>query len=40
LSRRKLERWRSVYPWQEWRRGHQREVSRLIAREFDELAES
>lgn len=38
LSRQKLERWRSVYPWQEWRRGHQLEVSRLIAREFDELA--
>ncbi|MEO8697914.1 MAG: carbon-nitrogen hydrolase family protein [Acidimicrobiales bacterium] len=38
LSRQKLERWRAVYPWQQWRRGHQREVSKLIAREFDELA--
>ena len=39
LSRRRLERWRSVYPWQQWRRGHQREVSQLIAREFQQLAE-
>jgi len=38
LSRQKLERWRTVYPWQQWRRGHQREVSKLIAREFDELS--
>lgn len=38
LSRQKLERWRSVYPWQQWRRGHQREISQLIAREFEELA--
>jgi predicted amidohydrolase len=33
----RLERWRSVYPWQEWRRGHQREVSELVAKEFAEL---
>jgi predicted amidohydrolase len=38
LSRKKLDRWRAVYPWQEWRRGHQRDASRLIAREFDELS--
>lgn len=33
----RLERWRSVYPWQEWRRGHQRSVSELIAKELTEL---
>ncbi|HEV8297211.1 MAG TPA: carbon-nitrogen hydrolase family protein [Acidimicrobiales bacterium] len=37
LSTKKLERWRSVYPWTEWRRGHQREVSELIAKEFANL---
>jgi predicted amidohydrolase len=37
LSLTKLERWRSVYPWREWRRGHQRAVSELVAREFTEL---
>jgi predicted amidohydrolase len=33
----KLDRWRAVYPWREWRRGHQRDVSQLIAKEFGEL---
>ena len=33
----KLERWHSIYPWRQWRRGHQREVSELIAKEFAEL---
>jgi predicted amidohydrolase len=37
LSFAKLDRWRAVYPWREWRRGHQREVSELIAKEFAEL---
>lgn len=39
LSRKKLERWRSIYPWQQWRRGHQRGVSELVAREFTAIAE-
>jgi predicted amidohydrolase len=34
----KLERWRSVFPWREWRHGHQRHVSDLVAKEFAELA--
>ena len=38
LSRRRLERWRAVYPWQQWRRGHQLGVSELIADEFTKLA--
>lgn len=33
----KLERWRTIYPWRDWRRGHQREISELIAKEFAEL---
>lgn len=33
----KLDRWRSVYPWREWRKGHQRDVSALVAKEFAEL---
>jgi predicted amidohydrolase len=33
----KLERWRSVFPWREWRRGHQHHVSELVAKEFAEL---
>lgn len=38
LNLAKLERWRSVYPWREWRKGHQRHVSELVAKEFAELA--
>jgi predicted amidohydrolase len=37
LSMQKLDRWRSVYPWTEWRRTHQRDVSELIAKEFANL---
>jgi predicted amidohydrolase len=33
----KLERWRSVFPWRDWRRGHQHHVSELVAKEFAEL---
>jgi predicted amidohydrolase len=33
----KLERWRSVFPWRDWRRGHQHHVSELVAKEFSEL---
>jgi predicted amidohydrolase len=37
LSFTKLERWRAVYPWRDWRHGHQRHVSELVAKEFTEL---
>jgi predicted amidohydrolase len=33
----KLDRWRSVFPWRDWRRGHQHHVSELVAKEFAEL---
>ena len=34
LSFTRLARWQSMFPWQEWRRGHQRGVSELVAREL------
>jgi predicted amidohydrolase len=37
LSFTKLERWRTIFPWRDWRRGHQHYVSELIAKEFAEL---
>jgi predicted amidohydrolase len=33
----KLDRWRTIFPWRDWRRGHQHYVSELIAKEFAEL---
>jgi predicted amidohydrolase len=37
VSLTKLDRWRSVFPWRDWRRGHQHHVSELVAKEFAEL---
>lgn len=36
LSFAKLDRWQTMFPWREWRLGHQRGVSELVAREFTE----
>jgi predicted amidohydrolase len=36
LSFSKLGRWESMFPWRDWRLGHQRGVSELVAREFTE----
>jgi predicted amidohydrolase len=37
LSFDKLRRWDAVYPWRDWRRGHQKPAAELIAREFQKL---
>jgi predicted amidohydrolase len=37
LSFAKLERWRSIFPWRDWRRDHQHFVSELVAKEFAAL---
>ena len=34
LSFAKLDRWQTIFPWRDWRLGHQRGVSELVAREF------
>jgi len=34
LSFAKLDRWEQIFPWRQWRLGHQREISELVAREF------
>jgi predicted amidohydrolase len=34
LSLDRLRRWDAVYPWREWRRGHQKAAAELIAREL------
>jgi predicted amidohydrolase len=39
LSFPKLRRWRQMFPWRDWRLGHQRALSELIAREFAAFAE-
>jgi len=38
LSFEKLHRWESIFPWREWRAGHQSATSELIASEFKKLA--
>jgi predicted amidohydrolase len=37
LSFERLRRWDAVYPWRDWRRGHQKPAADLIAREFHKL---
>ena len=39
LSFERLHRWQSVFPMREWRATRQRDASRLIAEEFEALAE-
>lgn len=38
VSFEKLHRWEPIFPWRDWRAGHQQPISALIAREFGELA--
>jgi predicted amidohydrolase len=38
LSFERLHRWQSVFPMRDWRRGRQIDASRVIAREFNDLA--
>ncbi len=38
LSFEKLHRWESIFPWRDWRAGHQSGTSELIASEFQKLA--
>ncbi len=38
LSGERLARWETVFPWPEWRSNRLKSASKLIAREFAELA--
>ncbi len=39
LSFEKLHRWQSIFPWRDWRAGHQAGTSQLIADEFQKLVQ-
>ncbi len=39
LSFEKLHRWESIFPWRDWRAGHQSGTSQLIASEFQKLVQ-
>ncbi len=39
LSFEKLHRWENIFPWRDWRAGHQAATSQLIASEFQKLVQ-
>lgn len=38
VSFERLHRWESIFPWRDWRRGHQTAVNELLAKEFQAFA--